>query len=128
MLMELIESARLPVLVSTTDWEVELFIARVPKFTEVGESESLGAAFSPAPESGMRIGVFKSTEEITSEPLSSTAAGGSKTTLRVRWLPGARRTGAFAEGSENPVPDTCRLFRVIESELELITLTVWEFF
>src|SRR6202007_2017992 len=88
-LTELIESARLPVLVSTTDWDVELFIARVPKSSEAGESVSLGAAFSPAPESGTRIGAFKSADEITSEPLSSTAAGGLKTTLRLRWLPGA---------------------------------------
>jgi len=127
-LMELIEIEVLPVLVRVTDCGLEVFTARVPKFTAAGESVSLGAAFSPAPESGTRTGVSKSEVEIRSEPVWSAAAGGAKTTLRLTWLPGAKRMGALAEESENPVPETCRLLRLMEFELELVIWTVWEFF
>ena len=58
-LMELIESEMLPVLVRITDCEVEVFMVRVPKFTEAGEIASAGAAFSPSPESGTLTGAFR---------------------------------------------------------------------
>jgi hypothetical protein len=107
---------------------VEVFTAREPKFTEVGEIASAGVALSPAPESGMVTGAFNSGAEITSEPEWSAAEGGAKTTLRSRWLPGANTTGVFAEESENPDPETCKLLRLMEFELELLIFTVCEFF
>ena len=103
-------------------------MVRVPKFIEAGEIASAGAAFSPSPESGTLTGAFKSGPEITSAPVWPAADGGANTTLSSMWLPAAKRTGAFTEESENPVPETCRLLRLTDCKVELVILTVWEFF
>src|SRR5216683_5508850 len=103
-------------------------MVRVPKFTEEGEIASAGAAFSPSPESATLTGAFKSGPEITSAPVWPAADGGAKTTLSSMWLPAAKRTGAFTEESENPVPETCRLLRLTDFAVELVILKVWEFF
>src|SRR5258707_3206712 len=103
-------------------------MVRVPKFIEAGEIASAGAAFSPWPESGTLAGAFKSGPEIRSAPVWPAADGGANTTLSSMWLPAAKRTGAFTEESENPVPETCRLLRLTDCKVGLVILTVWEFF
>ena len=89
---------------------------------------SAGVAFSPAPERGTVTGAFNSGAEMTSEPVWLEADDGAKTILTPMWLRGANSTGTFREESENAVPEMCKLLRLIEVELELVILTVWEFF
>src|SRR5260370_18615498 len=103
-------------------------MVRAPKFSEGGGTASAGAAFSPSPESGMVTGAFRSGPETTSAAVWPAADGGAKTTLSSMWLPAAKRTGAFTEESENPVPETCKLLRLTGFAVELVILTDWEFF
>ena len=101
-------------------------MVRVPKFISFRDVSA--EPLFPSPESATLTGAFRSGPEIRSAPVSPAADGGANTTLSSMWLPAAKRTGALTEESENPVPETCRFVRLMDCKVELVILTVWEFF